>query len=109
MDAETYFLVISANIPNATPGKMFGAKCINAPNNKAAAMFWKDHIVIRLEGELLIETLALDGVKMFEPMEGRTMNGWYQIPFDYKEKWDTLLATSMEIVKKMPPNPKKIK
>jgi hypothetical protein len=38
--AEQFFIELTYEIPDAKPGKMFGALCMKMPNGKAAAMFW---------------------------------------------------------------------
>jgi hypothetical protein len=66
--AEEYFNELTIQIPNVKPGKMFGALCMKTPNGKSSAMFWKDNIVVKLQGDLLTEALSLDGAQPFEPM-----------------------------------------
>lgn len=95
---EKYESVI-AGVADATPGKMFGALCIKAPNGKAVAMFYKDHMVFKLRDEAFDEAMALDGTGMFEPMPGRQMNGWVQVPFDYADRWSEFAEAAMAYVK----------
>jgi hypothetical protein len=99
--AETLFHKIAAEIPNTTEGKMFGALCIKAPNGKSGVMFWKDDIILKLEGDALKEAQSLDGAKLFDPMGGRPMNGWVQLSYDYKSKWKKFAETAMAEVKKL--------
>jgi hypothetical protein len=100
-EAEKLFQKIVAELPGVTPGKMFGALCVKTPNGKAGAMFWKDHLVVKLAGDDLKEALALDGVELFDPMGGRPMKEWVQIPYAYKAKWKKFAAVSVEAVKKI--------
>lgn len=105
MTAEVYFTELTKEIPNAIPGKMFGALCMKMPNGKSGAMFWKDNIVVKLHGGALNEALSLDGAQLFEPMEGKPMKDWVQIPFDYKDKWKTfaeISASEVEALEKKP-------
>ncbi|MFI5222006.1 MAG: hypothetical protein ACHQK8_06760 [Bacteroidia bacterium] len=95
------FNKICKEIPDVKDGKMFGAACIKTPNGKAGAMFWKDCIVVKLDGENFKEALSLDGSKLFEPMEGRPMKEWVQIPFSHKSKWKKFAVASVEGVKKL--------
>jgi hypothetical protein len=102
-NAEIFFSELINEIPNAKPGKMFGALCIKMPNGKSAAMFRKDNIVVKLPEEILQEAIGLKGARLFEPMEGRPMKEWVQVPFDHKSKWKTyaeISARSVEAVKK---------
>jgi len=109
-NAEAYFTELTKEIPNAAPGKMFGALCMKMPNGKSAAMFWKDNIVVKLQGEALNEALSLDDAKLFEPMEGKPMKDWVQIPFGYKDQWKMfaeISAGEVEALEKKPPKKKK--
>jgi hypothetical protein len=97
--AETFFNDLTKEIPDATPGKMFGALCMKTPNGKSAAMFWQDNLVVKLQGDSLKEAMSLAGTKLFEPMEGRPMKEWVQIPFAYKDEWKKFALMSVESVK----------
>jgi hypothetical protein len=109
-EAEEFFIDIIGEVPNAKAGKMFGALCMKMPNGKSAAMFWKDNIVVKLHDKALQEAMNLHGAQLFEPMEGRPMKEWVQIPFEYKKKWKafaTLSAQSVEALEKKAPKRKK--
>ena len=54
--------------------------------------------LVKLNDEAQREALSLDGVKVFEPMEGRAMNGWVQIPFDYQNRWKHFMEVSAKNV-----------
>src|SRR5438045_3227109 len=97
--AEEYFHKLTKEIPGVVPGKMFGALCMKTPNGKLAAMFWKDNIVVKLTGDEHSDALSLDGAELFEPMKGRPMKEWVQIPFEYKSKWKKFATISAEGVK----------
>lgn len=97
--AEEYFNELTKEIPDVKPGKMFGALCMKSPNGKSAAMFSKDNIVVKLQGEAFSEAMSLDGAKLFEPMEGRPMKEWIQIPFIYKAQWKKFAVISANSVK----------
>jgi len=101
-EAAAYFNEITAAVPDATPGKMFGALCIKMPNGKAGAMFKDDCILVKLEGAIQAEALALKGAQVFTPMEGRPMNGWIQLPFSLKSKWQHYLIISTDAVRQIP-------
>ncbi|AHF17919.1 hypothetical protein [Niabella soli] len=108
--AELYFTTLIELIPDAQPGKMFGALCMKMPNGKSGAMFWKDHLVVRLQGKEMEMALALSGARIFEPMEGRPMNGWVQVPFAHKNKWMAFAkqsAATAALLEKKPAKKKK--
>jgi hypothetical protein len=97
--AEEYFHELTRQIEDVKPGKMFGTMCMKIPNGKSGAMFWKECIVVKLHGELLTEALSLDGAQPFEPMKGRYMKEWVQIPFEYNGLWKKFALSSTESVK----------
>ena len=97
--AEELFHKIAGGLPDAKEGKMFGALCIKAPNGKSGVMFWKEFLVVKLEGEELQKALELKGAKIFTPMENRPMGGWVQLSYDHSKKWKELAKKSMEYVK----------
>jgi len=107
--AEEFFNELTNEIPDVARGKMFGALCMKTPNGKASAMFWKDNIVVKLTGEAYNEAMSLDGAQLFDPMDGRPMKEWVQIPFSYKAKWKGLAIQSAEGVKILEKNPPKRK
>jgi hypothetical protein len=96
--AEEFFIELINEIPGVKPGKMFGSLCMKTSNGKSAAMFWKDNIVVKLQGELLNEAMKFGGAQLFEPMEGRTMKEWVQIPFAHKEVWKKFALLSSQSV-----------
>ena len=101
MTPEEKYNEITVNIPDITPGKMFGALCLKTPNRKAACMFYKDAMIFKLPKEVEQEALSLDGAKPFEPMPGRKMGGWTEVPFNYADRWEEFTKTSVDYVKKL--------
>jgi hypothetical protein len=97
-EAEEFFVQLTSEIPHAKPGKMFGSLCMKLPNGKSGAMIWKDHIVVKLKGEDLKQAEKLKGAMPFEPMKGRPMKEWLQVPFDHRDKWKALALASAGIV-----------
>ena len=97
--AEQFFNELTQEIPDVKSGKMFGSICMKTPNGKSAAMLWKDNIVLKLQADSMKEAMALKGARLFEPMEGRPMKEWVQIPFEHKDKWKKLALISSETVK----------
>ena len=95
---EIYQKIID-EIPEAKASKMFGVPCIKAPNGKACSGFHGNFITVKLDKATERETLALDGVKVFTPMENRPMNGWLQVPIDYADRWNYLAKKAFDYVK----------
>jgi hypothetical protein len=107
--AEEFFNKLAEEIPHVKPGKMFGAICMKTPNGKAAAMFWQENIVVKLQDESLQEAMSLEGSRLFEPMKGRPMKEWVQIPFIHKDKWKkfALISSKSALALKKSTSPKK--
>jgi len=64
-------------------------------------MFWKDGIVVKLQGDPLQEAMSLDDTELFDPMGGKPMKEWVQISYHYKDKWETFVKISDEGVEKL--------
>jgi len=106
---EQLYHDIAASIPDTKESKMFGALCIKAPNGKAGVMFWKGYMIFKLDGKVAEEAMALKGAKVFEPADGRPMNGWIQLSEDHSAKWKKYAQVAMESVKKIEVKPKAAK
>ena len=98
---EELYHKIATGIPDAAESKMFGALCIKAPNGKSGVMFWREDMIFKLSGKDEEAALALKGAKLFDPMGGRPMNGWVQVPNAHSAKWKKFAETAMENVKKI--------
>src|SRR5947209_1267549 len=99
--SEDLFHEIAAELPNASEGKMFGALCIKAPNGKAGVMLYKEEMVFKLTGADLEEAKTLKGATLFDPMGGRPMKEWVQLPLKHADKWRHYAAIAMENVRKL--------
>jgi hypothetical protein len=98
-EAEKHFAELAAEIPEAQQGKMFGALCLKAPNGKAFLLSKNGSIAIKLSGLVLEEALGLNGTSIFEPSEGKKMNGWVQIPAEHQNKWKDFAQSALTEVK----------
>lgn len=103
MTSLDYFNQLISEIPDAVPGKMFGANCAKMPNGKAGMMLKDDTLIIKMTPE----NAEKNGFTAFTPMEGRPMGGWYEIPFEQKENWKKFAEISCSEVAKLAPNKKK--
>jgi TfoX/Sxy family transcriptional regulator of competence genes len=72
-----------------TTGPMFGAPSLKL-QGKAIACLYGDAMVFKLEGDMHARALALPGADLFEPMEGRPMKAWVQVPTEQAAEWDDL-------------------
>ncbi len=69
---------------------MFGMPSIKRRGGKAFAGLYGDDMVFRLEGEAQETALALEGAHLFEPMAGRPMKAWVQVPPTHETQWPDL-------------------
>lgn len=97
--AESLYHDIANDLPDVKEGKMFGALCLKTPNGKAAAMFWKEHMIFRLKPKDQDTVLQLTGAQVFTPMENRPMNGWIQVPYTHAKMWKELAIKSADIAR----------
>jgi hypothetical protein len=81
------------------PGKMFGVPSLKA-GSKVLCSAWGDDLTVKLPPDVLEPTLALDGVHLFEPMAGRAMKEWAQVPFAHEDRWPDLVAAALGYVGK---------
>ncbi|GAB0157773.1 hypothetical protein CHRYSEOSP005_30560 [Chryseobacterium sp. Alg-005] len=108
-EAEKYFTKLAAEIPGAQEGKMFGALCLKGSNGKAFLLLKNGNMAIKLSGLLLEEALDLNGSTIFEPSEGKKMNGWVQISEAHRNKWKYFAQAALAEVEKMEKKPSKSK
>lgn len=87
-----------ANTDNVAKGSMFGAKCLKI-SGKAFAMFHKGNMVFKLPPESHPTMFELEGVAMFEPMPGRTMNGWINVPPNHESQWERFSYEALNYVR----------
>ncbi len=81
------------------PGKMFGVPSLKA-GGKLLCSVWGDDLAVKLPPDVLEPTLALAGVEHFEPMAGRAMKEWAQVPFAHEAGWSDLVAAALGYVGK---------
>ena len=69
---------------------MFGMPSVKRRGGKAFAGLYGDDMVFKLEGESHAAALALEGAHLFEPMAGRPMRAWVQVPPTHETQWADL-------------------
>ena len=102
--ATILFDRISELIPDVKRSRMFGAECLKSPNNKTGVMLYKDSLLIKLTPEKMGALMARPGVTEFDPMGGRPMNGWAQVPYSLHEDWEALAIEAQKYVASLPAN-----
>lgn len=76
-------------------GTMFGMPCVKA-SGKAVAGYFKGDMVFKLQdAEARERALELDGAHLFDPMGGRPMKEWVQVPAAHVERWTELAELAL--------------
>jgi len=78
---------------------MFGMPIFKV-NGKAFAGLRGDAMVFKLHGAHHAAALALPGAHLFEPMAGRQMKEWVQVPVTHAEGWSVLAKQARDYVAK---------
>ena len=99
MDAEQRYDELAGDLEarhgEVELGKMFGMPCVKA-GGKAIAGYYKGEMVFKLpDAEARERTLALDGARAFDPMGGRPMKEWVQVPAAHAERWAELAELAL--------------
>jgi TfoX/Sxy family transcriptional regulator of competence genes len=68
-------VVASAEGGPVSRGSMFGSQGLRT-GTKFFAIWWHDSLVLKLPPDRLRDLVSAGQAAPFEPMEGRTMNGW---------------------------------
>jgi hypothetical protein len=69
---------------------MFGMPSIKRRGGKAFCGLYGEDMVFKLVGADHEGALALDGAHLFEPMAGRPMKAWVQVPPDHAAQYADL-------------------
>jgi hypothetical protein len=81
--------------PEIVSRKMFGLPSFMIGRKPFAALNGED-MIFKLSGEALARALALDGAEPFDPMGGRPMKAWVQVPPEHCELWPALAEEALE-------------
>jgi hypothetical protein len=81
-----------------TTGKMFGMPILKT-GTKSFAGLYKESMTFKLTGAAHKRALALKGAKLFDPMGGRPMKEWVQVPAAHaKTEWKKLAQSALKYV-----------
>lgn len=69
---------------------MLGMPSVMRRGGLAFAGLYGDDMVFKLAGDQREIALALDGTHIFEPMPGRPMTEWVQVPPTHETQWAEL-------------------
>lgn len=81
----------------ARSGAMFGMPCLKI-NGKAFAGFHQGTMVFKLAAPEREAALALSGARLFDPMGGRPMKEWVEVPLAHTQRWDEFARHAMRYV-----------
>ncbi|HJT57877.1 MAG TPA: hypothetical protein VJ761_15350 [Ktedonobacteraceae bacterium] len=77
-------------------GKMFGMPCLKQnESGKAFAGFYQGAMVFKLTGPQHGEALQLSGAHLFDPMGGRPMKEWVEVPAEHASRWVELAREAL--------------
>ena len=81
----------------AKSGAMFGMPCLKI-NGKAFAGFYQGAMVFKLAGPAHGVALAITGAHLFDPMGGRPMKEWVEVPSAQAKRWPEFTRDAMRYV-----------
>jgi hypothetical protein len=90
-----------ATQPNVVRAKMFGMPSVTI-NGNAFLGFYAGSLICKLAGTDLAAALKLKGAHLFDPMGGRPMKEWAQIPFAHSAKWKKFALAAQKYVSGLP-------
>jgi len=73
---------------------MFGMPGIKRRGGKAFCGLYRDDMIFKLEGEDHAQALSLEGAHPFEPMTGRPMKAWVQVPPEHEAQYADLARSA---------------
>lgn len=80
--------------PEVTSKKMFGLPSLMVTGKPFAGLNGED-MIFKLSGEALERALALARAKPFDPLGGRPMKAWVQVPPEHSELWPELAEEAL--------------
>src|SRR5437660_558054 len=75
-----------ATQPNVVRAKMFGMPSVKVNGNSFLG-FYEGNLICKLANADLAAALKLKGARLFDPMGGRPMKAWAQIPVAHAAQW----------------------
>jgi hypothetical protein len=83
--------------PGVSKSQMFGMPCVKV-NGKAFASLNGETMVFKLGGEERSQALGLNGARLYEPMAGRAMKEWVEVPLEQADAWQKLAENALAYV-----------
>ena len=100
-DARDQYDAVVEEVTATSPSrssKMFGMPCLKNEHGKAFAGFYQEAMVFKLGGAAHPRALALPGARLFDPMQGRPMKAWVEVPAAHAELWLELAQQALAFV-----------
>ena len=107
----TLFQAATSGLPDVEPRKMFGYPCAFV-NGQMLTGVYEDRIMLRLSERDRAQFLKLPGAKLFEPMPGRPMREYVELPpstMNSPAQLKRWLKRGLAYVETLPPKAKKIR
>jgi len=73
---------------------MFGMPGIKRRGGKAFCGLYGEDMIFKLQGEDHAQALSLEGAHLFEPMAGRPMKAWVQVPPEHEAQYADLARSA---------------
>jgi len=80
--------------PGIAVKKMFGLPSFMIAGKPFAGLNGED-MIFKLSGEAHTLALALEGAKPFDPLGGRPMKAWVQVPPEHSELWPDMAEEAL--------------
>ncbi len=77
--------------------KTFGMPTMSL-GRKVVAGYTEGYIVVKLPPSYIEDALEIPGAQLFDPMGGRPMKNWVEIPFSKVDSWRKFLEIAVEMV-----------
>jgi hypothetical protein len=82
---------------SAVAGRMFGMPVLKA-GGKAFAGYFRGSMTFKLDEPRRSEALSIAGAALFDPMGGRPMREWVQVPAAAADRWRELAEAALAYV-----------
>src|SRR5436853_1696870 len=87
--------------PNVVRANMFGMPSVKVNGNSFLG-FYDGQLICKLAKADLAAALKLNGAQLFDPMGGRPMKEWAQIPIAHSAKWKSFALAAQKYVSSLP-------
>ena len=88
------------NNHDAIKGSIFGHKGLKV-QGKVFVFYNEPNLVVKLKSEDVEEALKLKGAQNFDPMGGKPMKEWIEIPYNDNQQWFDYSMKGMAYVRSL--------